>query len=245
MSSLSKHKKLTWSVVIFIDKESVKSACKFKSENGQILLAKTSQAAPHVTMPIPENKRQYCFSRPLKLEVHVRYWTTALRIILPFKTFKDQKSAEQIRRQFSQNWESLRGKSIVNCGQFSRDQYLTRTSNFSGQLKQYCPLFSGMGHCYVTVSIVLSANCVSLSVRCCLTAVRGFQRVCVLYHHGAAEDCYGWHEKLSWDILVSRICLSSSCILARKKSCVEDRRFARSSILFNSDLSYLLSTRLC
>ena len=140
MSSLSKDKKFTWSVVTFIDKESVKSACKFKSENGQILLVKTSQAAPHWTAhtigcknniiietvtlrcPIPENKRQYCFTRPLKLEVHVRYWTTALRIILPFKTFKDQKSAEQIRGQFSQNWESLRGKSIVNCDQFSRDQ---------------------------------------------------------------------------------------------------------------------------
>ena len=27
-------------------------------------------------IPIPENKRQNCFSRPLKLEVHVRYWTT-------------------------------------------------------------------------------------------------------------------------------------------------------------------------
>lgn len=37
MSSVSKDKKLTSSVVIFIDKESVKSACKFKSENRQIL----------------------------------------------------------------------------------------------------------------------------------------------------------------------------------------------------------------
>ena len=118
---------------------------------------KTSQAVPHWTAhtigcknniiietvtwryPIPENKRQYCFTRPLKLEVHVKYWTTALRIILPFKTFKDQKSAEQIRRQFSQNWESLRGKSIVNCGQFSRDQYLTLTSNFSGLTKTILP----------------------------------------------------------------------------------------------------------
>ena len=147
-------------------------------------------------MPHPWKQKTIFFTRPLKLEVHVRYWTTALRIILPFKTFKDQKSAEQIRRQFSQNWESLSGKSIVNCGQFSRDQFLTRTSNFSGRLKQYCLLFSGMGHCYVTVSIVFSANCVSLSVRCCLTAVRGCRRVCVLCHHRAAEDCYSWHEKL-------------------------------------------------
>ena len=37
MSSLSKlDKKLTWLIVIFIEKETVKSACKFKLENGQI-----------------------------------------------------------------------------------------------------------------------------------------------------------------------------------------------------------------
>ena len=28
------------------------------------------------------NKRQYCFSRPLKLEVHVRDWTTGYRPLL-------------------------------------------------------------------------------------------------------------------------------------------------------------------
>ena len=30
----------------------------------------------HSNAPIPEKKRQYCFSRPLKLEIYVRYWTT-------------------------------------------------------------------------------------------------------------------------------------------------------------------------
>ena len=30
----------------------------------------------HNNALIPENKRQYCFSRPLKLEAQVRYWTT-------------------------------------------------------------------------------------------------------------------------------------------------------------------------
>ena len=29
-----------------------------------------------------ENKRQYCFSRPLKLEVHVMDWTTGYRPLL-------------------------------------------------------------------------------------------------------------------------------------------------------------------
>ena len=30
----------------------------------------------HNNAPIPENKKQHCFCRPLKLEVYVRYWTT-------------------------------------------------------------------------------------------------------------------------------------------------------------------------
>ena len=174
----------------------------------------------------------------------MRYWTTALRIILPFKTFKDQKSAEQIRRQFSQNLESLSGKSIVTCGQFSRDQFLTRTSNFSGRLKQYCLLFSGMGHCYVTVSIVFSPNCEPFS-EVLLDCRKGLSEgVCPVSSRGCWRLLWLTWEA-SWDISVSRISLSSSCILARKKSCVEDRRFARSSVLFNSDLSYLLSTWLC
>ena len=33
----------------------------------------------HNNALIPENKRQYCFSPPLKLEVHVRYWTTVVK----------------------------------------------------------------------------------------------------------------------------------------------------------------------
>lgn len=38
VSSLSKDKKLTWLVVIFIENESAKSPCKFKLENGQITI---------------------------------------------------------------------------------------------------------------------------------------------------------------------------------------------------------------
>ena len=33
--------------------------------------------------------------------------------------------------------------------------------------------FNGQGHCYITVSIVFTANCVSRSVRCCLTRFVG------------------------------------------------------------------------
>ena len=42
MSSLSKDEKLTLFVVIFFEKESAKSACKFKLENGQITLNKVN-----------------------------------------------------------------------------------------------------------------------------------------------------------------------------------------------------------
>ena len=38
MSSLSRDEKLTWFVVIFIEKESAKRACKLKCENGQIII---------------------------------------------------------------------------------------------------------------------------------------------------------------------------------------------------------------
>ena len=154
-------------------------------------------------MPHPWKQKTIFFTRPLKLEVHVRYWTTALRIILPFKTFKDQKSAEQIRRQFSQNWESLSGKSIVNCGQFSRDQFLTRTSNFSGRLKQYCLLFSGMGHCYVTVSIVFSPNCEPFSEVLLDCRKRLSEGVCPVSSRGCWRLLWLTWEA-SWDISVSR-----------------------------------------
>ena len=38
MSSLSRDEKLTWFVVIFIEKESAKRACKLKCESGQIII---------------------------------------------------------------------------------------------------------------------------------------------------------------------------------------------------------------
>ena len=41
MSSLSKYKRLTWFVEIFLEKESVKSPCKFKCENGQTTIKKS------------------------------------------------------------------------------------------------------------------------------------------------------------------------------------------------------------
>ena len=44
------------------------------------------------------NRRQYCFSRPLKLEVHVRYWTTGKQNIqaknVYFVTFKGMNELE-------------------------------------------------------------------------------------------------------------------------------------------------------
>ena len=42
MSSLSKDKKLSWFEVIVLEKESAKSACKFKRKKGQITLNKVN-----------------------------------------------------------------------------------------------------------------------------------------------------------------------------------------------------------
>ena len=46
------------------------------SLNGSHNWLSKQQKRSHNNAPIPENKKQYCFSRPLKLEVYVRYWTT-------------------------------------------------------------------------------------------------------------------------------------------------------------------------
>ena len=49
------------------------------------------------------NKRQYCFSRPLKLKVHVRDWTTGYRPLLntSFLQKKTPKSRDKFSPKFS------------------------------------------------------------------------------------------------------------------------------------------------
>ena len=51
--------------------------------------------------------------------------------------------------------------------------YLTRTSNLSGRLKQYC-LCVFVLRPRVIVCAVITANCVNRSVRCCLTNGMGY-----------------------------------------------------------------------